>query len=182
MDDLPIARLRMIDFDARRDPKTKRYCIHCQRDLSFDRYVRFGRVLCIGGGPIFTLHPDDVHEWQDGMMRIMVQDDFQKHGAEDLGWLPFGTDCARRHGREWTIDENPAGEKPSLLRAGRWRLGTMLITQAPDGLWTTFVDPAQTAGDIIGWRTDTLAEAVVQARTEMPCHMPPETLYAGPGA
>lgn len=182
MNDLPTARLREIDFDARRDPQTNRYCVHCQRDLSPNGYVRFGRVLMVGRGPILTLHPDDVHEWQDGMMRIEMKDGFQKNGIEDLGWLPFGVTCARRHGVEWTIDENPAKEKPKLLRPGRWRFGTMLIIRESDGLWTTLAGDARTTSDIIGWRTDKLAQAVEQAREEMPCHMPRKSLYQGSGA
>lgn len=179
MNDLPAARLREIDYDARRDPVTGRYCVHCQRDLSPHSYVRFGRVIMAGNGPILTVHPDDVHEWQNRMMRIVMQDGFERHGIEDLGWKPFGTTCARRHGIGWTIPENPGEVKPSLLREGRWRFGPLLIMREPDGRWSTFMGDRQDCGTQIGWRTATLAEAVEQAREEMPCYMPADSLYQG---
>lgn len=182
MNDLPIARLREIDYDARRDPVTRRHCVHCQRDLSPGSYARFGRVIMVGNGPILTIHPDDVHEWQHGMLRISMEDDYQKNGIDDLGWRPFGVTCARRHGTAWTIPENPGEVKPRLLREGRWRFGPLLIVREPDGRWTTLSGKARTSGDVIGWRTDTLAEAVEQARGEMPFHMPQDTLYRGTDA
>lgn len=33
--------------------------------------------------------------------------------------------------------------------------------------------------DVVGWQTGTLAESVPQARAEMPCYMPGDTLYTG---
>lgn len=172
MTDLPVARLREIDYDARREPATDRHCVHCQRDLSIDSFVRFGRVLMLDGGPIFTLHPDDVHDWQHRMLTVLLPGGSQPSRIDDMGWRPFGVGCARRHGLQWTIPEDPAEVRPRLLRAGRWRFGHMLIVQDANGRWSIMIGAARTAGDMIGWHTETLAEAVEQAREEMPAHPP----------
>jgi hypothetical protein len=179
VNDLPIARLREIDFDARRNPKTKRHCVHCQRDLAPDRYVRFGRVLIFGGGPIFTLHPDDVHDWQHDVLRIEARDGLERLGIEDLGWMPFGTRCARAHGVEWTIPEDPAATRPRLLRSGRWRFGPLLVQVDEAKRWTVYDGMARTASDQVGWHHPTLAEAVEEAREHVPHALPPETAYKG---
>ncbi len=179
MAELPIARLREIDYDARRDPLTDRYCVHCQRDLSPNAYARLGRTLMLDGGPIFTIHPDDVHDWQHRMMTVMLPNGAAPSSIHDLGWRHFGSACARRHGLTWTIPENPAEMKPRMLRAGRWRFGHMLIIQESDGRWSAMTGDARTAGDIVGWHCDTLAEAVEQAREEMPAHLPGGAVHGG---
>ncbi len=48
-------RLKFIDFDARRDPKTERWCIMCQRDLKRGSGYRYVNVVEF----MQAVHPDD---------------------------------------------------------------------------------------------------------------------------
>lgn len=92
---LPKARLKFINFDARRDPKTSRWCIQCQKDLKPSAHTRTVRVIEIGGGP-YSLHPDDEVRYDSGALLI------EGHDLRDLGQCLMGLDCARSHGMEWT--------------------------------------------------------------------------------
>jgi hypothetical protein len=95
MTSLPDPRLKFIDFDARRDPKTERWCIMCQKDLKPGTKVRSIRVLDIDGGP-YSVHPDD-EAALDGNSAFLA-----RSNVRDLGQCLIGLDCAKRHGTEWS--------------------------------------------------------------------------------
>lgn len=92
----PFPRLKFIDFDARRDPKTKRWCIMCQRDLKPLARARTVRVADIGGAP-YSVHPDDETQFDAEGATIVAT-----NGYRDLGQCLIGLDCAKAHGLEWT--------------------------------------------------------------------------------
>lgn len=79
-------RTQWIDYEARRDPKTKFHCCMCQKDLNPSK--RFRHVYV--DGQMFAIHPEDLAK------RPAEPDDF--------GWLFMGNDCAKRFGIEWTTD------------------------------------------------------------------------------
>jgi len=82
----PIRKL-FIDYDARSKPRTKRFCVKCQKDLDPGKPVR--RVYVTRD--MEAVHPDDLGRYlpSDG----------------DLGWWLIGNDCARLLGMEWTLPE-----------------------------------------------------------------------------
>ncbi len=73
-------RKKFLDFDARPEPKTDRWCVKCQRDVKPGRPVRIVRVLNAQ-----ILHPDDAGE---------VGEDFL-----------VGLNCAGKIGLEWSRPE-----------------------------------------------------------------------------
>jgi hypothetical protein len=75
-----VMRQVFLDYDARPVPKTKRFCIKCQKDIKSDRPARIVRVL-----DEMVLHPED---------------------AGDLGedYL-VGMDCAKLLGLEFSRPE-----------------------------------------------------------------------------
>jgi hypothetical protein len=79
-------RTKFIDFDARHEPKTVRFCIRCQRDIKPGQPARMVHVL---DGP-HAIHPED--------------EPAQIQPAEDTGWWLLGMECARILGMEWTHD------------------------------------------------------------------------------
>ena len=91
-------RLKFIDFDARRDPKTKRWCIMCQRDLKPNTRTRSIRVLDIEGGP-YSVHPEDELQFDAEGAKI------ETRSYRDLGQCLIGLDCAKAHGLEWTKND-----------------------------------------------------------------------------
>jgi hypothetical protein len=90
-------RKEFIDYDARREPRTKRFCVRCQKDLDPGKPVR--RVYVTGD--MEAIHPDDFGRYlpSDG----------------DFGWLLIGNDCARILGMEWTLPENAAWPQTVVL-------------------------------------------------------------------
>lgn len=70
-----------LDYDARREPKTARYCIRCQRDIGTDQPARIIRVL-----DAQVLHPDDA-------------------GTAGCDFL-IGLDCAQQIGMEYSRPEH----------------------------------------------------------------------------
>ena len=89
-------RLKFIDFDAKREPKTDRWCFICQKDLKLGRRTRAVRVVEIGAAP-FTVHPDDEAAFDASGAVLDTTDQYR-----DLGQCLMGMDCARAHGIEWT--------------------------------------------------------------------------------
>jgi len=83
-------RRKFIDYDARRKPRTKRFCVKCQKDLDTSKPVR--RVYVTGD--MEAIHPDDFGRYL--------------HSDGDFRWLLIGNDCARILGMEWTLPENAA--------------------------------------------------------------------------
>lgn len=77
-------RKKFLDYDARPEPKTDRFCVKCQRDIKGGNY-RWVRL--VDGGMI--LHPADEKQY--------VPD------GGDLGWHRVGTDCAKQIGLEWSV-------------------------------------------------------------------------------
>lgn len=77
-------RVHYTDPDFRRRPKTRLFCYQCQKDLKPDSAYRMIFIV----ESMSALHPDDVAG------HVM--------GKDDLGWLPIGSDCARRLGLEWS--------------------------------------------------------------------------------
>ena len=80
-------RKEFLDYDARRKPRTKRFCVKCQKDLDPAKLVR--RIYVTRD--MEAVHPDDIGRYlpSDG----------------DLGWWLIGNDCARILGMEWTLPE-----------------------------------------------------------------------------
>lgn len=77
-------RTKYTDADFRRRPKSTHFCYQCQKDLVPGAAHRMVFVT----GSLFAVHPDDVAG--------------SAPEKDDLGWLPIGSDCARRLGLEWT--------------------------------------------------------------------------------
>lgn len=75
-------RRAQLDFDARREPRTERYCIRCQRDIRPGQPARVVRIVV---DEPMVLHPDDAGDL----------------GEEHL----VGENCARVIGWEFTRPE-----------------------------------------------------------------------------
>ena len=86
-------RKEFIDDDARRKPRTKRYCVRCQKDIDPGKPTRWVYVT----GDMEAVHPEDLCR--------------HVRSGSDFGWLLIGNDCARILGIEWTLPE-VAGETP----------------------------------------------------------------------
>lgn len=82
-------RVKDIDGDYRRDPKTTVFCARCQKDLKPGQKRRF--VHIVDGGSM-VLHPEDE--------AVFNADPENLRG--DLGGWPVGMDCARIIGLDWT--------------------------------------------------------------------------------
>ncbi|MBW7932457.1 MAG: hypothetical protein H3C62_02350 [Gemmatimonadaceae bacterium] len=72
-----------LDYDARRTPRTARYCARCQRDLAPGEVVR---VAHLDVASMHLIHPEDVRP-EEGILVLL------------------GEDCARRIGWEYTRPE-----------------------------------------------------------------------------
>jgi hypothetical protein len=81
-------RKEFIDYDARRKPRTKRFCVKCQKDLDPGKPVR--RVYVTRD--MEAVHPDDIGRYP--------------RSGDDFGWLLIGNDCARILGMEWTVHKS----------------------------------------------------------------------------
>lgn len=83
------ARSKFVDYDARPQPKTDRWCCRCQKDLEIGQPHR--------------------HVYLDGQMCAIHPEDLQDRGAdsEDYGWHLLGLDCAKTLGLEWSTGEPP---------------------------------------------------------------------------
>lgn len=89
-------RIAFIDYDARRRPRTDRFCVACQRDLKAGVRVRTVHVVADENGSTpFALHPEDEAAWA-----AQNTDTERDHGI----WL-IGNDCAKILGLEWTKPE-----------------------------------------------------------------------------
>jgi hypothetical protein len=88
MGDAPY-RTTNIDQDTRKQPKTDRFCVRCQRDIRPGTAARV--VHLVDGGP-FALHPGD-------------EDKYPPNSPGDLGAWLVGPDCAETIGLEWTRAE-----------------------------------------------------------------------------
>jgi hypothetical protein len=86
-------RKEFIDYDARRKPRTRRYCVRCQKDIDPGKPTRKVYVSC----DMEAIHLDDLGRYVPS--------------EGDCGWLLIGNDCARILGIEWTLPEL-AGETP----------------------------------------------------------------------
>lgn len=80
-----LPRTLELDYDARREPETDRFCIKCQKDLKPGQPARTV-YLESGGGPSVLVHPEDI---------ALVPVD---------SWL-LGMDCAKQIGLEWSVPE-----------------------------------------------------------------------------
>lgn len=89
-------RVKYMEGDYRRDPKTEHYCCRCQKDLKPGQPYRV--VHLVDGGPCI-LHPDDDQEY----MAWSEAHPGGQHPGE-LGCHPIGSDCAKKVGIEWTHD------------------------------------------------------------------------------
>jgi hypothetical protein len=89
-------RTKWMDPDFRRDPKTDRYCILCQRDLTPGQPHRIVRWELDRWEAI---HPDDMER---ARVEIPARRAPHLHDrAIEEG--PIGMDCARRLGLEWSV-------------------------------------------------------------------------------
>ncbi len=89
-----LVRMRFIDFDARRDPKTDHWCVMCQKELNPDRPCRWVRLVDVSGAPNAVL-PEDAILLDRGELKLPPR-------STDYGMTPIGRDCARVLGIEWT--------------------------------------------------------------------------------
>jgi hypothetical protein len=82
------ARVKFIEFDARRDPKTDWHCCCCQKDLKPGHRLR--------------------HVYLTNQMEAVHPADLPARTPEpgDLGWHLLGMDCARKLGLEWSTDDH----------------------------------------------------------------------------
>lgn len=88
---LPPYRTTFIDYDARREPKTDRFCVRCQKDIKTGSPAR---VVHFVDGNVMALHPED-----EALYAQVVN----KSGDGGM-WL-LGMDCARIVGLEWSVSE-----------------------------------------------------------------------------
>lgn len=86
-------RTKFIDFDARRDPKTNRYCVCCQKDL---KEGQPHRVVFVGEA-MHAIHPDDIEQY---LALPIGQRSSIQIGAELMGMA-----CAKKLGIEFTSPE-----------------------------------------------------------------------------
>jgi hypothetical protein len=86
-------RTIFLDYDARREPKTDRYCIKCQKDISPGAPARVVRLV-----DVMVVHPDDA-------------------GAEGEDHL-VGIDCAKKLGLEFSRPENTTPGKHGTSTKG----------------------------------------------------------------
>ena len=79
-------RERFIDFDSRRAPKTKVFCVACQKDLLPGAKRRW--------------------VWLTDHMHAVHSEDVKEHKKpSDYGWEPIGLDCANKLGTDYTFSE-----------------------------------------------------------------------------
>lgn len=81
-------RTKFIDPDTRRQPKTDRFCVRCQKDIKPQSPTR--AVHLVDGGP-YALYPDDERVYA-----------ITGNTGSDLGMHLLGMDCAKTIGTEWT--------------------------------------------------------------------------------
>ena len=84
-------RTTFIDYDSRREPKTDRFCVRCQKDIKPDSPAR---VVHLVDGNVVALHPDD---------ETLFAQQGEKSG--DGGTWLLGMDCAKSVGFEWSRPE-----------------------------------------------------------------------------
>ena len=84
------ARTKFVDYDARREPKTDRWCCRCQKALKAEQPCRFVYL----NDQMEAVHPEDLPA------RGAV--------ASDYGWNLLGLDCAKKVGLQWSC-ENASG-------------------------------------------------------------------------
>jgi hypothetical protein len=80
-------RTKFIDYDARRNPKTNRSCVMCQKDIRPNEKCR--RVFVTQD--MEALHPKDLSRYVPK--------------PSDPGWLLIGNKCAKILGLEWSVVE-----------------------------------------------------------------------------
>ena len=85
-------RTKWMDPDFRREPKTARYCVICQRDLAPERECREVRFEV---DVMEAIHPED---WKAAEVEINARRTCSNPFQRGL----VGMDCARRLGLEWT--------------------------------------------------------------------------------
>ncbi|MEH3108933.1 MAG: hypothetical protein PGN22_02380 [Agrobacterium cavarae] len=79
-------RSKYIDPDFRRDPKSKLFCVRCQKDIKDGQSHLF---VCYEFDTMSAVHPDD---WEKAM---------EAHPAA-FAILPIGKDCAKKIGIQYT--------------------------------------------------------------------------------
>lgn len=81
-------RVKFLDGDYRRDPKTDHFCCMCQKDITGPH-----RMVHLVEGGDHVLHPEDEELFADD----------KEAQAGDLYWHPIGPSCAKRLGLEWSV-------------------------------------------------------------------------------
>ena len=84
-------RTTFIDYDARREPKTDRFCVRCQKDIRPDSPAR---VVHLVDGSTNALRPEDEAKYKQ-----------EGNQAGDQGAWLLGMDCAKQIGLEWSQPE-----------------------------------------------------------------------------
>ena len=87
-------RRKWMDPDFRRDPKTGRFCLICQRDLKDGQPHR--RVM-YELDRYEAIHSED---WEQAERQIPPTR--PQYGHDSVLIHPIGMDCARRLGLEWS--------------------------------------------------------------------------------
>jgi hypothetical protein len=82
MERTTVIRTKHLDPDFRRNPRTSRYCVMCQRDLAAEKTVR---GVWFSPEGMNAIHPDDVPAAPEPKLYGLL-----------------GSDCAKRLGHEWS--------------------------------------------------------------------------------
>lgn len=91
-------RVKFMEGDYRREPKTNDWCACCQRDIKPGDAYRLVRL--VHNGP-FALHPDDEVRFTPGCA-LKLEDGEVEPDQGDLGTFKIGPICARKLGLEWS--------------------------------------------------------------------------------
>lgn len=83
-------KTKFLDYDARPRPKSKRFCVKCQKDI---KAGKLGRLVYLIGMGELVLHPSEL-----GTRQAL---------KTDYGYFLIGLDCAKQLGLEWSIPESP---------------------------------------------------------------------------
>lgn len=91
-------RVKFMDADFRREPKTSSWCCMCQNDLNPEKPYRHVRLV---HGGMFILHPEDEARYTPGC-ELLFEDGAVERCQGDMGGFKIGPECIRKIGLEWS--------------------------------------------------------------------------------
>lgn len=101
------AQTTFIDFDARRDPKTKTWCIMCQKDLDPEATKTEVRLIMKDSAAApYALRAADEILFNLGVLTT---------DGQDYGRHAIGSDCAKKLGKEWVLPRKVAVPKKLMM-------------------------------------------------------------------